>query len=132
MKITGREMTASLEDYLEAIYFLNGANGEVRMTDLAAELGISKPSVNRAVNTLKNQGYVSHEHYGGLQLTEKGVSIAKNIAKRHRMLKCFLMDGLGVAEEIAEKEACCMEHDFSTYTMEKLEVFLEKTLGKSQ
>lgn len=58
MKTTGRTMTASLEDYLEAIYFLNGANGEVRMTDLAAELGISKPSVNRAVNTLKSQGYV--------------------------------------------------------------------------
>lgn len=123
------EMTASLEDYLEAIYFLNGNEG-VRVTDLALELNISKPSVNRAINTLKNQGLVEHEHYGSLKLTEKGLELAKNVAQRHKILKKFLKSILGVEEKTAEKEACLIEHNLSADTIYKISEYTSKVLNE--
>ncbi|MDR2899054.1 MAG: metal-dependent transcriptional regulator [Clostridiales bacterium] len=119
-------ITPSLEDYLEAVLFLTKENGNVRVTDIANHLGLSKPSVNKAINNLKNMALVSHEHYGQLTLTEKGRKIAVNIAKRHVILTGFLFKYLGVDAETAEKEACLMEHAMSLGTIEKLEAFLKK------
>ena len=129
MAENNKKMTASLEDYLEAIYFLNGKNDYVRVTDIAARLGISKPSVNRAVNTLKERGLVEHEHYGSLKLTEEGTSIAKAVAERHMMLKKFFMDILGVDEATASEEACEIEHVLSADTINKMSEYL-KANGK--
>ena len=102
------------------------------MTDLAVKLNISKPSVNRAINTLKNQGYVEHEHYGSLFLTEEGLKIARDIAGRHVILKRFLVEILEVEEETAEREACAIEHDFSAGTMKKIEKYMKKVLSKEK
>lgn len=122
------KISASLEDYLEAIYFLNGKNDYVRVTDIAAELGISKPSVNRAVNTLKERGFVDHEHYGGLKLTPEGTKIAMAVAERHFMLKKFFMDILGVEEHTAESEACEIEHVLSSGTIEKISEYMKNNI----
>lgn len=122
---TALDVTASLEDYLEAIYVLQKNGGEVRLTDVANELNISKPSVNRAVNTLKTQGLVEHEHYGLLNLTESGRSIAEDVLNRHKTLKKFLSQLLGVEEARAEKEACLIEHNVSTDTIRRLGNFME-------
>lgn len=125
MTTADTKMTASLEDYLEAIYFLNGKNDFVRVTDIAARLGISKPSVNRAVNTLKERGLVEHEHYGSLKLTEEGTQIAKAVAERHMMLKKFFMDILSVDEATASAEACEIEHVLSADTINKMSEYLK-------
>lgn len=126
MKLNESAVTASLEDYLESIFFLGRQHGEVRITDVARELNISKPSVNRAINTLKEQGLVEHEHYGDLKLTEAGRKIAQSVANRHYALKEFLINILGVNEETAEREACLMEHNLSNETIDKLKDFMEK------
>lgn len=128
MKKNGAGVTASLEDYLEAIYFLNGKNEGVRVTDIALELNISKPSVNRAINTLKSQGLVEHEHYGSLTLTDDGLKIAENIAGRHVTLKKFLRDVLEVDEEVAENEACLIEHNLSADTVGRISRFMDRVL----
>ena len=119
-------VTASLEDYLETIYFLSLKGDEVRVTDVAISLGISKPSVNKAINILKDKGYVDHEKYGSLSLTAEGAKIAKEIAFRHHTLKDFLHGVLGVEEEIAEEEACSIEHHMSLDTIEKIAALVEK------
>ncbi|MBO8434967.1 MAG: metal-dependent transcriptional regulator [Tyzzerella sp.] len=124
-----KNITASLEDYLETIYFLNNEEG-VRVTDIATHLSISKPSVNRAINTLKSQGLVTHEHYGALFLTDEGLKIAKNLAKRHFVLKRFLHKVLKVEASVAEQEACMIEHCLSAETFEKLEKFVDTVLKK--
>lgn len=120
------KITPSLEDYLEAIYFSFIKNGSARVTDIAADLSCSKPSVNKAINTLKQLGYISHEPYGLVSLTEKGQKTAAQIADRHRILKHFLRDILGVGEDRAETEACTIEHGLSGDTVEKLVEFLDK------
>jgi Mn-dependent transcriptional regulator len=125
MSLSGNNVTASLEDYLEAIYFLYQKKSEVRITDVARELDISKPSVNRAINTLKKQGLVEHEYYGDLKLTEKGLKIAYDVAERHKILKAFLTEKLGVNDETAEREACLIEHNISDDTMDRLRLFMK-------
>ena len=113
------------EDYLEKILDLLTLNGVVRVTDLAQIMNISKPSVNKAINNLKEHGLVEQERYSFITLTEKGQCVAKNVRKRHDILKELLLL-IGVDEEKAEEEACEIEHTVSVNTVEKLNDFLKK------
>lgn len=119
-------MTGSLEDYLEAIYFLTKLNSNVRVTDLADYLSLSKPSVNRAVNILKEKTLVEHETYGLLKLTHDGLKIAEGIAFRHATIKKFLHELILVDKDRAELEACSIEHSLSDDTVHKLAQYLKE------
>ena len=112
-------MTQSLEDYLEMVSFLSD-EGNVRVTDIAARLGVSKPSVLTALKALESQGLLEHERYRTVSLTGSGRRRAKEIRDRHSMLTAFLSDVIGVNAEIAEKDACKMEHHLSEETLEKM------------
>ncbi len=124
MHATIRAMQKSGEDYLEAVLALNEANQKVRTTDVAARLGVSKPSVNRAMKVLANDGYIHQETYGDIHLTEKGRLKASQVYFRHKTLTSFLIEVLGVDAVVAEKDACLIEHDISSETMEKLASYL--------
>jgi len=122
------KISPSQEDYLERILFIREKNSIVRVTDLAVEMNISKPSVNKAISNLKAQGLVSQEKYGLLNLTVEGEKLAKEIERRHITVKKFLHELLKVDEETAEKEACLIEHCVSLETIEKLSSYLAKQL----
>lgn len=79
MSSSGKKISPSLEDYLEAIYNLRRLNSSVRVTDIAIELGIAKPSVNNAISLLKDKGFVNQEKYGLVELTQAGKN-APNIS----------------------------------------------------
>jgi DtxR family Mn-dependent transcriptional regulator len=115
----------SLEDYLEAILILSEENDVVRITDLAKNLGIAKSSATEAVKSLADLGLLNHEKYGPVELTDRGKKKAAEIRRRHRLLKSFLTDVLGVPGETAEQDACLMEHAVSADTIDKLLKFLE-------
>lgn len=121
-------MHQSGEDYLEAILQICEANGQgkVRTTDIALKLGVSKPSVSKAMNNLKEEGYILQESYGEIYLTKKGKVKATQIYNRHRILTQFFEGVLGVDSETAEKDACLIEHDISDITMQKLEEFVKR------
>lgn len=121
-------ISSALEDYLEAIYLLSNSKTSVRITDIALHLGISKPSVNRAVNSLKKQGLVSHEPYGAIILTDCGRKLGEQVSRRHIMIKKFLIDVLKLNESDADKEACCIEHGISQNTVDKMEVFMKDAI----
>lgn len=126
MKNENYVMTSSLEDYLEAVFVLSAQKSNVRITDIAEFLGVSKPSVNRAVNTLKQNGFLEHETYGDIKITPAGESYAANVLRRHKLIKQFLIDKLGVSEDVAEHDACQMEHVMSPTTIDKLYDYLER------
>ncbi|MDR1353521.1 MAG: metal-dependent transcriptional regulator [Treponema sp.] len=119
-------MTQSLEDYLEMVGFLSD-DGEVRVTDIASRLGVSKPSVLTALKTLEEQGLLEHERYRSVTLTERGKEAAAEIRGRHDFLTAFLRNVLGVSPDIAEQDACKMEHVLSEETIKKM-----KALALSQ
>lgn len=120
--------SSSMEDYLEAILLLSEQDGAVRITDIAEKLGLAKPSVTAAVNILKERGLVTQKRYGRVYLTPEGVSEAQRVKRKHKVLRTFLVEVLGVGEDTAEKDACAIEHVISAETMERLIAFLEKTL----
>lgn len=130
MKEEINRLSASLEDYLKEIYMLNQDAQEVRVTDIARELGISKPSVNRAMNTLKDMQLLEHEHYGTIKLTDTGMETARNILDTYKVIYKFLTEVLGVDEQTAAREAHLMEHDISKSTRKKIKKLTKKVLDK--
>jgi len=119
-------MQKSGEDYLEAVLAIHQDKGKVRTTDVALRLGVSKPSVNRGMKILMADGYIHQETYGDIELTEKGEIKASQVYFRHKTLTTFLSEMLGVDQKIAEQDACLIEHDISSETMEKLAIFMQK------
>lgn len=116
-------LTSSLEDYLETIYVLQEGGNDVRITDIAREMGLSKPSVNRAVNTLKTQLLVEQKRYGKISLTPSGKETGNEIYIRHNILKRFFSEILGVSSENAETDACKSEHVLSKETIKKIMLY---------
>ena len=117
-------MTQSLEDYLETVSFL-ADEGEVRVTDIASRLKVSKPSVLTALKALEEQALIKHERYGTVSLTKKGILKAAEIRERHSFLTAFLRNIVGVAPETAARDACKMEHHLSDETLEKMRALVK-------
>jgi Mn-dependent DtxR family transcriptional regulator len=120
MTKTGNRSSSAVEDYLERIQELIETKGYARVVDIAGSLGISQASVTNMVKRLDAEGFVRHEKYRGLVLTEEGESIAKAIGKRHRILTDFL-NLLGVARAEVERDVEGMEHHLSADSLEAIE-----------
>lgn len=112
----------SLEDYLETIVILS-EKGKVRSIDVAKLMEVSKPSVNKAMNVLKEKGLIEQEAYGDIRLTTSGKKLADMVFNRHQTIRTFLEDVLKVSKENAEKDACKIEHIISEETFEKIANF---------
>ena len=104
------------ENYLETILVLTQRNGSVRSIDVANEMNFTKPSVSRAMSILKKENLITMETDGRLLLTEEGLKKATAILERHTILTRYINEVLGVPEEIAEKDACRIEHIISPET----------------
>ena len=120
--------TASMEDYLEAIAFVSRDKGEARVSHISRQLGVKMPSVSEAIRKLADDGLVTHERYGRVELTPEGATIAEDVIARHEMLRRFLTGILGVDAETAEKDGCKMEHSLSPETRYRLSRFVEFVL----
>jgi DtxR family Mn-dependent transcriptional regulator len=103
-------LSASQEDYLEAILQLERASRVARVSEIAVHLKVSRPSVTGALKNLVGLGLVSHARYGHATLTEEGTKIAREVERRHLAIREFLTDVLGVDEQQAETTACRLEH----------------------
>lgn len=119
-------ISSSLEDYLEAIYILMKKHGYARVKEIAKLLNVRSSSVSEAILRLKSSGLVAHEKYGFIKLTDRGELLAKEIYRKHVKLLNFLVNVLGVPVEIAEKDACAIEHVISKVTLDKLLEFVER------
>lgn len=113
----------SLEDYLETILILSKRTGFVRSIDIANELSYSKPSVSVAMKNLRNNDLITVSNSGMITLTEKGLTIANSVYERHTLLLNWLIS-LGVKREVAEEDACKMEHDISEESFEAIKRYI--------
>ncbi len=120
------KVTASLEDYLETFLSLEDEDKNIKMSEVALEIGVSKAGVHKAIQVLKDKGLVEQEKYGKLLLTEEGRKIAINVRNRHNVIKTFLTKVLEIDEVKADEEACKMEHSISSETIDKLQNFVEE------
>jgi len=115
-----KELTTSMEDYLEAAYRLSKEHGFARAKDLSAGLGVSRPSVNSALKNLSARGLITHEHYGYIRLTSAGAEAGARISELHSFLKDFLVSVLELPEADADSDACRIEHAIGPRAMKNL------------
>ena len=121
------KVSMSHEDYLEAIVMLGGTTEKsVRSVDIAKQMDVSKASVNKAIGLLKEKGLAEQPYYGDVTLTQHGYDYAKSVYKRHLYLTAFLSKELGIPDDVAEEEACLMEHAISDESFKKWVAYIEK------
>ena len=118
------KLHASGEDYLEAILVLQRKKGMVRSVDVARHMDVSKPSVCHAVATLKNVGFLTMDDGFFLHLTNIGREVAEQIYEKHRFFTERLI-AAGVDSEIAEADACRIEHVISEESFRRLKAAME-------
>lgn len=114
----------SAENYLEAILSIKKAKGNVRSIDVATDLGVSKPSVSVAMKNFREEGYITVDEDGYIDLSEKGLEIAKRVYERHEIISEALMT-LGVSRETALDDSCKIEHVISEESFLKIKEFVK-------
>ena len=115
----------SEEMYLETILLLKSRQESVRSVDIVEELGYAKSSVSRAVNLLDKNGYIEMDESGVITLTESGLKKAQDVYEKHRVFTEVFMQ-MGASRELAEENACRVEHVISDELFEILKKYLEK------
>ena len=151
-------ISKSSEEYLKTMYILKQQNGNVRVTDIAQKMNCTKPSVNKAIYNLKDEGLLNYESYGTIELTDSGENLAKKILEaydivyvflkdvlnlevslevdlpfqgRWRSCRVFLKDVLNLEEDDAKKEAERIKLAITDKTINKLAKYVHKVLGLS-
>ncbi|MGM9946953.1 metal-dependent transcriptional regulator [Floccifex sp.] len=116
----------SLEDYLESILVLSQCIDRVRSVDVASYLGFSKPSVSHAVKLMVNQNLIQLDDNKIITLTEKGKEIAQETYNRHLFFSDMLTS-IGVPKDIAQEDACRIEHVISKESFEAIQNYYKTT-----
>src|SRR5262249_51987136 len=113
------------EDYVEIISQLIESAGEARAADIARRLGITHVTVTRTVARLQRDGFVRHEPYRSIFLTEKGSELARRCRAKHEIVYNFLR-ALGISDQAAHADAEGIEHHVSDETLQTFESFVRK------
>lgn len=118
-------ISENVEDYLACIYDLSGDGAAVKTNQIASRLHISPASVTEMVKKLASLGYVTYEQYKGVRLTTEGMTIARRVKRRHRLLERFFVDILGMRKEDSHDEAMKLEHTVSDESVERISKILK-------
>jgi len=118
-----KKITPSKENYLKVLLQLSDS-GEIRSSDVAEALGITRASVSCMMKRLKEEGYITKENYGTVTLTEQGLKEALLVKRRYTVLKSFFVNVLGVDAATAAKDACFVEHIISPESIRKIDEHL--------
>lgn len=124
-------VSKALEEYLKTMYVLKKQNGNVRVTDIANKMNCTKPSVNKALYNLKDNGLVNYESYGTIELTPKGEDLAKKVLEAYDIVYVFLKDVLNLESREAEAEAEKIKSSLDDNTINKLAKYVHSELGLS-
>lgn len=114
------------ENYLETILRLKKEKTDVRSIDIATALNYSKASISRAMSIMKKGGFITIDDKGFIHFTEKGFLKARSIYERHRIITKYLIDSLNISQELAEKDACRIEHIISQETFNAIKDLYSK------
>lgn len=122
-------ISKSAEEYLKNIYLIFMQSGNVRVTDIANKMQCTKPSVNKALHILKDEGLISYEPYSEIVLTEDGKEYAKKIIAAYDIVFLFLREILGIKTDEAKQEADKIKAAMSDDTLNQLARYVHKELN---
>jgi DtxR family Mn-dependent transcriptional regulator len=118
-------LSASLEDYLEAIYQIAGTKQVARAKDISSRLGVNNSSVTGALKALAERGLVNYAPYDLITLTPEGRTLASDVVRRHEALSDFFVKVLAIDKETADIGACKMEHEIPPAILERFIQFVD-------
>ncbi len=122
-----KELSATIEEYLEAIYRLEERKGSARTGDIAKGLNVTLGTITNTIESMEKQRLVTHKPYRGVNLTRRGRQIALDVIRRHRLSERLLTDILSLEWSKAHDAACKLEHAIADKNIVEP---LEKALGK--
>jgi len=120
-----KAITASQEDYLEAIFHIEAEKHAARTKDIAKMLGVNMSSVTGALQALADKGLINYAPYEVITLTPEGKEIAEDVIRRHEVLRDFFSEILGADPREAEENACRVEHVVSRSILDRIINFVE-------
>ncbi|OQY26958.1 MAG: hypothetical protein B6244_12045 [Candidatus Cloacimonetes bacterium 4572_55] len=118
-------LSPNMEHYLQSIYLLQQKNKVARVKEIAHFMDVSMPSVTNAVKSLRDKKLVQNMPYGYIELTNRGSDTAMHLMERRRALQQFLVHVLRLNIEIAEDDACQIEHVISEEATSRLKVLMK-------
>jgi DtxR family Mn-dependent transcriptional regulator len=118
-------LSSSLEDYLEAIYFISRKKQAARAKDILKHMQVKASSVTGALRQLSEKGLINYAPYDLITLTSEGERLAKDVVCRHESLQAFLVNVLCIDEIEADESACKLEHAISSEILDRLVKFGE-------
>ena len=124
---TGSEVTRVAEDYLALIWKACEWPDDGRRpntTDLAAALGVTLSTVSAGLKRLAREGMITYQPYGGIELTEAGEKIGREVVRRHRIIETYLAEHLGMPWDQVHDEADRLEHAASDALIERMDAVL--------
>ncbi|MGA2664080.1 MAG: transcriptional regulator MntR [Nitrososphaerales archaeon] len=119
-----KQETSRAEDYLETLYHLLEEKGYANTVDLSNKLQVKPPTVTSMVGKLKSRGYLLHEPYRGMMLTESGEKVARSVIRRHEIISEFL-SMIGVEGDVAYEDTEGIEHHVQSSTIYRIERLVE-------
>jgi len=120
-----KRLTPKLENYLEAVCRLVDRKGAARVRDVAEMLSVHKSTVTAAFHRLRDKGLVNYTPYELTTLTPQGEALARDIRRRHRIIARFLTEVLSVDPDLADANACRLEHAIDSEVLGRLLAVLE-------
>ena len=114
----------TIEEYIETICVLEQRNGRAQTGMIASRMGVKPPSITEMLQKLEREGLIQYESYNGAILTGSGKKLARELMQKHRII-ANLLEILGINQELAEVDACQIEHHVSPETLKRLEQFVE-------
>ena len=114
----------TIEEYIETICVLEQRNGRAQTGMIASRMGVKPPSITEMLQKLEREGLIQYESYNGAILTGSGKKLARELMQKHRII-ANLLEILGIDRELAEVDACQIEHHVSPETLKRLEKFVE-------
>jgi DtxR family Mn-dependent transcriptional regulator len=112
------------EEYVEIIFVLQNRNGSAKTGEISSEMVIRPSSVTEMLQKLQEEGFILYEPYKGAQLTDAGKKLAQELMKKHKIIADFL-EIIGVQRDLAEADACQIEHHVTRKTLQRLGKFVE-------
>jgi len=119
-----RRETPRAEDYLEVVYDLIHEKGYATTSDISERLNVKPPTVSNMVGKLAAKGYLKHERYRGMNLTEHGENVARSVIRRHEVIS-ELLSMIGVADDVAYEDTEGIEHHVQPTTIRRIERLAE-------
>lgn len=121
-----QKLTVAMENYLEAIYELSLDGNGVRVSDIARRMGVTKASTNNAMASLSEKGLIINDKYAKIYLTPAGQSLADVTSQKHQTVRRLFISVLGIDPDIADQDACAIEHVISKESILAIQEFLTR------